>query len=146
MFFWCDGGWCVLTSRPTILRSISIVVKCEAAFLSPPIQTRPRIADSSSPSPAPLTSLPVELILQILERLPDFSCLLSTILVYRSIYRVYKIHDRQILRTIFGRTCVEVQQYYIGQVFWELVFAIRHREFIRREIVEEFLTVGWNLF
>jgi len=29
---------------------------------------------------------------------------------------------------------------------WELVFAIRHSEFIRGKIVEEFLTVGWDLF
>ncbi|KAL2015067.1 hypothetical protein VTK56DRAFT_6411 [Thermocarpiscus australiensis] len=121
---------------------------------SPPRRVRPRIAGSSSLSPGPkdcLANLPVELVLQVLEHLPDFASLLSAIVVCQSIYRVYERYGRLIPLAIFRRQYDETEQdetkrYDISRVFWELVFAIRHPNFVEREIVEKLYTIGWEWF
>ncbi|KAL2263076.1 hypothetical protein VTK26DRAFT_8301 [Humicola hyalothermophila] len=92
-----------------------------------------------------LTQLPIELRAEILQHLPNFPCLFSAIQAHRNMYNAYHNFDRQILHIIFGRQCDETERNNTGQVFLELVFAIRHA-FIKREIVGELFTIGWKLF
>ncbi|KAJ2903307.1 hypothetical protein MKZ38_010124 [Zalerion maritima] len=109
---------------------------------------RAKIADNPVTSPSAsdrLTSLPTELRLLLLENLSDFSTLLSAILTRKSFHELYQGYERRILLAIFRRQCNKLRRYNIGQVFWELVFAIRH-DFMKREIVEELFTVGWQVF
>ena len=92
-----------------------------------------------------LTQLPTELQAQILEHLPNFSSLFSAIQTCRNMYNAYRDFDRRILHMIFRRQCDKTKGNKIDQVFRELVFAIRHA-FVKREIVKEVFTMGWELF
>ena len=91
------------------------------------------------------TTLPIELHVQILGFLPCFTTVFSAVCTHSSIFSAFKASERQILLAVFHRHCNRAKAYDVGQVFWELVFAIR-QDFVARDIAQELFTVGWQLF
>jgi hypothetical protein len=91
-----------------------------------------------------LTCLPLELLVRILGQFPNLRTILSAILTWRTIYRSFTGYERQILLAVFGRQCNGVKGYWLSQLFWELFFADRH-DFVRRDIAEEIVAIGWQV-
>ncbi len=92
-----------------------------------------------------LVRLPVEIRIEILCHFPNLRTLLSAVLTHFSIYKTYKGYSRIILLAIFRQCCEAIRGYEIGEVFRELIFAIRH-DFIDGDVAQELFTLGWNTF
>lgn len=89
--------------------------------------------------------LPVELIVTILENLSDLPTLFSTVQACTRLYNCYEQYEQPILLRILQRECYQVEGYLIGNIYWELKFAIRY-DFMAREVVQQLLELAWNLF
>ncbi|KAI3322900.1 hypothetical protein HD806DRAFT_499636 [Xylariaceae sp. AK1471] len=107
------------------------------------------LADISLSNPATtnhhLTRLPIEIRMEILGYLPNLRTLLSAILTHSSLYATYLEYSRSIPLAIFRERCRAIQGCDIGDVFWELVFAINH-DFVHRDVVKELFACAWDVF
>ena len=92
-----------------------------------------------------LLRLPLELLVRILEQLPNLSSILSAILTHSLIYKAFTEYESQIPLTVFGRKCNEVKGSELSHLFWELVFAVRH-DFVKRDSAERIFILGWQVF
>jgi hypothetical protein len=61
------------------------------------------------------------------------------------IHKAFVRYEGQILLAVFGRHCNEATRSRLHELFWELVFAIRH-EFVGRDIAEKLFALGWKVF
>jgi hypothetical protein len=117
-------------------------------YLSPKlaiIKTLKAPCAQTSPSHRVWVDLPVELIANTLQNLPNLKALFSAIQTCKSIYNGYRERRRGILVSIFQRECKAAKHYAVGRIFWELVFAVRH-DFVKREHVLELFIIGWQIY
>lgn len=66
-------------------------------------------------------------------------------MVHSSIFFAFEEFERQILLPVFRRQCNEAKSSKLGQLIWELVFAIR-MDVVDRDVARELFVVGWKIF
>lgn len=92
------------------------------------------------------SDLPVEVIAIILGYLAGLRDLFSAVQSCHRSLDSYNEHGHQIVPAILRRECTKVIGHDVGQVFWELDFAVR-RDFLRRDHVQAvLLDYSWPLF
>lgn len=92
-----------------------------------------------------ISSLPNEIFTAILELLPDLHSLGSALHVCRRWYNIYAGSHGRIARLIFTKICKRVQYYQLGEIFWNLVFAI-NEPYMHRLYVKHMFAEAWPIF
>ncbi|KAH6986599.1 hypothetical protein EDB80DRAFT_874626 [Ilyonectria destructans] len=106
-----------------------------------PTPTRPSVAKDK----CPILDLPVEILTMIFGCLHDFETLASAAATCRSFHTSFQDNSQAIIRAIFANVCGRVRDNNIGEIFWQLEFAIR-RCLIPRADVEAALGRSWSIF
>ncbi|KAJ4196925.1 hypothetical protein NW759_016382 [Fusarium solani] len=98
----------------------------------------------------PFLNLPVEVVILIMERLPDLTTLASAVETCRAMHNIFCMNSQLIVREILSKACDDVRHDrnpYQGVcgLIEDLEFAVR-RQFLPRSPVEDAFTVTWSLF
>ncbi|RSL89853.1 hypothetical protein CEP52_014770 [Fusarium oligoseptatum] len=110
-------------------------------------KTRMRLLCNRPPA---LLNLPVEVMILVIEHLPDFKTLSSVVETCRAMYNIFCRHSKLVVRRILAEACGRVRDSlnpYDGvcRITEELEFAVR-RQFLPRAHVEDAFAVAWSLF
>ena len=100
--------------------------------------------------PSPLLNLPVEVMILVIEHLPDFKTLSSVVETCRAMHNIFCRNSKLVVRRILARACDHVRRSLnpydgICRITEELEFAVR-RQFLPRTHVEDAFAIAWSLF